>query len=200
MPLFHSSFKGLRADFKRPWFVFSHFLSKPRKFENMSMKCWIRSNLPSSSVETITAAELGPDTTVTAATQTEYTVNFFKDEIITDKEAFATIIVFGRELCEASRSITRYDWRIPFSKSSGTRDHVTTIEVELRLYALTLPGAALGAKNSKHTFMSNREGLFDLKSGFFHPTHNSWYHKINKDKMTDHHTFLGNCPPTPPLA
>ena len=196
MPLFYSSFKRLRADFKRPLFVFLHFLSKPRKFENMSMKCWIRSNLPSSSVETITAAELGPDTTVTAATQTEYTVNFFKDEIITDKEAFATIIVFGRELCEASRSITRYDWRIPFSKSSGTRDHVTTIEVELRLYALTLSGAALGAMNSKHTFMK----VFVTYKAVFSIPLNSWYHKINKDKMTDHHTFLGNCPPTPPLS
>ena len=61
----------------------------------MSMIRSTRSNLPSSSVETLTGAELGPATTVTAATQTEYTVNFFKNEKITDKEVFATIIVFG---------------------------------------------------------------------------------------------------------
>ena len=74
---------------------------------------------------------------------------------------------------------------------------MTTIEVELRLYALTLSGAALGARNSKHTFMRSREGLFDLQSGFFHPAHNSWYHKIDKDKVTDHHYVSGKLPTYP---
>jgi len=49
---------------------------------------------------------------------------------------------------------------MPFNISSGTGNHVTIMEVALRLYPVTFTGGALGAKNVKITMW---KGLNVLK-------------------------------------